>query len=96
MTRNLGDMGRMKRCQNLPAASSFPQLQRTIQPWRSIAQSFRRTPHHVIVIIKDNKDYIRAPYYSYYTTITGWGVLLIDAIDIWWAPKSTLFTDLEP
>ena len=26
--------------------------------------------------IRDNKDYIRVPLYSYYTTITGWGVLL--------------------
>ena len=24
----------------------------------------------------DNKDYIRVFFYSYYTTITGWGVLL--------------------
>ena len=28
----------------------------------------------------DNKDYIRALLYSYYTTITGWGVLLIDRL----------------
>ena len=28
--------------------------------------------------IGDNKDYIRALSYSYYTTITGWGVLLTD------------------
>ena len=26
--------------------------------------------------IRDNRDYIRALLYSYYTTITGWGVLL--------------------
>ena len=25
----------------------------------------------------DNKDYIRVLLYSYYTTITGWGVLLM-------------------
>ena len=31
------------------------------------------TPHHVIVAIKENKDYIRVLLYSYYTTITGWG-----------------------
>ena len=36
-----------------------------------------RTPHPVIVTIRDNKDYIRVLLYSYYTTITGWGVLLI-------------------
>ena len=31
----------------------------------------------VIVTIIDNKDYIRVLLYPYYTTITGWGVLLI-------------------
>ena len=36
----------------------------------------RWTPHPVIVAIRDNKDYIRVLLYSYYTTITGWGVLL--------------------
>ena len=30
----------------------------------------------MIVTIRDNKDYIRVLFYSYYTTITGWGVLL--------------------
>ena len=35
-----------------------------------------RTPHPVIVTIRDNKDYIRVLFYSYYTTITGWGALL--------------------
>ena len=33
-------------------------------------------PHPVIVTIKDNKEYIRVLLDSYYTTITGWGVLL--------------------
>ena len=28
--------------------------------------------------IRDNKDYIRVLLYSYYATITGWGVLLRD------------------
>ena len=37
---------------------------------------FRWTPHPVIVTIRDNKDYIRVLAYSYYATITGWGVLL--------------------
>ena len=37
----------------------------------------RRTPHPVIVTIRDNRDYIRVLLYSYYTTITGWGVLLM-------------------
>ena len=38
--------------------------------------SFRRTSHPVIVAIRDNKDYTKVLLYSYYTTITGWGVLL--------------------
>ena len=33
------------------------------------------TPHPVIVTIRDNRDYVRVLLYSYYTTITGWGVL---------------------
>ena len=39
----------------------------------------RWTPHPVIVAIKlkDNKDYIRVLFYSYYATNTGWGVLLM-------------------
>ena len=37
----------------------------------------RRTPHPVIVTIRDNKDLIRVLFYSYYTTITGSGVLLL-------------------
>ena len=35
----------------------------------------RRTPHPVIVAIRDNRDYSRVLLYSYYTTITGWGIL---------------------
>ena len=33
----------------------------------------RRTPHPVIVTIRNSKDHIRVLLYSYYTTITGWG-----------------------
>ena len=33
-------------------------------------------PHSVIVPIRNSKGYIRVLLYSYYTTITGWGVLL--------------------
>ena len=33
-------------------------------------------PHPVIVTIGDNRDYIKVLFYSLYTTITGWGVLL--------------------
>ena len=36
----------------------------------------RWTPHPVIVTMRNSKDYIRVLLYSYYTTITGWGVLL--------------------
>ena len=34
------------------------------------------SPHPVIVTIRDNKAYIKVLLYSYYTTITGWGVFL--------------------
>ena len=33
-------------------------------------------PHPVIVTLRDNKDNIKVLFYSYYTTITGWGFLL--------------------
>ena len=36
----------------------------------------RWAPHPIVVTIRDNKDYIRVLLYSYYITITGWGVLL--------------------
>ena len=38
--------------------------------------SLRWTLHPVVVTMRDNRDYIRVLLYSYYTTITGWGVLL--------------------
>ena len=41
----------------------------------------RWTPYPVIVTIGDNRDYIRVLLYSYYTTITGWGVLLHHGLD---------------
>ena len=34
-------------------------------------------PCTVTVAIRDSKDYVRVLFYSYYTTITGWGVLLV-------------------
>ena len=46
----------------------------------------RWTPHPVIVAIRDNKDYIRVLLDSYYTTITGWGVLL-NYTCAWWFLK---------
>ena len=51
-------------------------LQRPSEQDCSFVISFRRTPHPVTVTIKDNRDHIRVLVYSYYTTITGWGVLL--------------------
>ena len=36
-----------------------------------LRESFRWTPHPVIVTIRDNRDYIRVLLYFYYTTITG-------------------------
>ena len=39
---------------------------------------FMRIPQPVIVAIVNNKDYIRVLFYSYDTTITGWGVLVRD------------------
>ena len=50
-----------------------------LQGLRSIIPTYtliRWTPHPVIVTLRDNKDYIRVLLYSYYTTITGSGVLL--------------------
>ena len=41
-----------------------------------LMEVLRWTPHPIIVAITDNKDYVRVLVYSYYTTITGWGVLL--------------------
>ena len=39
----------------------------------------RWTPHPVIVTIGDIRDSIRVLIYSYYATMTGWGVLLRNA-----------------
>ena len=36
---------------------------------------------------RDNRDYIRVLLYSYYTTITGWGVLLRHGMINWVAVK---------
>ena len=52
--------------------------QLTSAPWLELSRVFytRWTPHPVIVTIRDNRDYITVLLYSYYATITGWGVLL--------------------
>ena len=49
-------------------------------PWDAVGCQglLRWTPHPVIVTKGDNRDYIRVLLYSYYTTITGWGVFLRD------------------
>ena len=44
---------------------------------------FRWIPHPVMVAIGDNKDSIRVLLDSYYTTITGWGVLLKAPAEPW-------------
>ena len=44
--------------------------------WLKESVDLRWTPHPVTVTIGDYRDYIRVLLYSYYTTITGWGVLL--------------------
>ena len=41
----------------------------------------RRTPHPVIVSIRDNEDYFMVVLYSYYTTITGWAGFLLRSGD---------------
>ena len=46
------------------------------EPLNRKALDLRWTPHPVIVTIMDNRDCIRVLVYPYYTTITGWGVLL--------------------
>ena len=46
----------------------------TLSKIRTIVVYLRWTPRPVIVTIMDNKDFIRVLIYSYYTTITGWGV----------------------
>ena len=52
------------------------------RPWVTVRVKVSNAPfihYPVIVTIGDNRDYIGVLLYSYYTTITGWGVLLIHA-----------------
>ena len=51
--------------------------------WAASWQSLGGPPLPVIVTIGDNRDYIRVLSYSYYTTITGWGVLLRQSVLRW-------------
>ena len=61
----------------VPAATDMNSLAHRATASRQDCQlSLRRTPHPVIVTIRDNKDHISVLLYSSYTTITGWGVLL--------------------
>ena len=53
---------------------------------------YRGTRHPVTVTIRDSRDYIRVLLYSYYTTITGGGVLLIHTIGV---QKNTTIKVLE-
>ena len=48
----------------------------TCRSFRARTLFLRRTPHPAMVTIKENRDYNRVLLYSFYTTITGWGVLL--------------------
>ena len=48
---------------------------------RGLNCKFRWTPHPVMVTTKDSNDYVRVLLYSYYTTTTGWGILLLDCRD---------------
>ena len=54
----------------IPLSSSHQKNKKGFVVW------VRWTPHPVIVTIGDSSNYIRVLLYSYYTTITGWGVLL--------------------
>ena len=40
---------------------------------RALIISFRRTPHPVIVTIKDNRDYIGSSYIPVIPLLQGWG-----------------------
>ena len=55
----------------------------TARPKLSSHVYLRWTPHPVIVTLGDNRDYIRVLLYSYYATITGWGVLLMYTPTFW-------------
>ena len=58
---------------------SVPALcEREVPPLGTPAGFVRWTPDPVVVTIRDNRDYMRVLLYYYYTTITGWGVLLRD------------------
>ena len=59
--------------------NSFEQKFRLKESWLLFTQmkTLGGPPHPVIVTIRGNRDYIRVLLYSHYTTITGWGVLLM-------------------
>ena len=61
---------------------------------RAMSLHFKWTPHPVLVTIRENRDYIRVLLFSYYTTITGWGVLLnyiVDALQLLLSRGGTQF-----
>ena len=67
----------------IPGRKSYPETLRILEHsfclWNLLLRFWERlgdAPHPVRVTIRDNKDYIRALFDSYHTTITGRGVLL--------------------
>ena len=81
----IGIMDKKMEATTLLIAKSTP---RTNRRTLSVV-AIRWTPHPVIVTIRDNRGYIRVLLYSYYTTITGWGVLLTHRHRAWGSNKST-------
>ena len=59
------------------------------------AKHIRWTPHPVIANMRDDRDCIRVLLYPYYTTITRWGVHLLNTKDSAqhpkWGPRSLLW-----
>ena len=81
--------------QSLPALSSPSFSPRGSQVGSRVADRvyLRWTPHPVIVTIRDNKDSIKVLLQSYYTTVTGWGVLLRYIIETGCCQTEVLFFD---
>ena len=77
--RNSNSKRRCERGSSWPSALAILEL----MPGELSVRYLRWTPHPAMVTITDNRDYIRVLLYSYYTTITGWGVLLKDTMDAW-------------
>ena len=63
--------------QGQPLSSSYKGLRTRRRLKGSMVRILGGPLHPVIGSIRENKDYIGVLFYSYYTTIAGWGVLLI-------------------